>query len=142
MRVITDKPEVLAPAGTLEKLKVAINYGADAVASVEMYGLRSRAGNFHLADARRGSLCSGTQCQSLRGVISLPMKVIPLEQVNFGHCAILASAQMIVSDPSLIEIAITEAPETPVHLSAQASATNYETLNFWQAEGLERVVLA
>jgi putative protease len=49
---------------------------------------------------------------------------------------------VIVSDPSLIEIAITEAPGLPVHLSTQASATNYETLNFWQAEGLERVVLA
>jgi len=55
MRVITDKPEVLAPAGTLEKLKVAIDYGADAVyIGGDAYGLRSRAGNFSFEQMREG----------------------------------------------------------------------------------------
>jgi len=49
---------------------------------------------------------------------------------------------VIVSDPALIEICVTEAPGLPMHLSTQASAANYETLNFWHEEGLERVVLA
>ena len=49
---------------------------------------------------------------------------------------------VIVSDPALIEICATEAPGLPIHLSTQASATNYETLEFWKNEGLERVVLA
>src|SRR5699024_4728150 len=49
---------------------------------------------------------------------------------------------VIVSDPALIEICAMEAPGLPIHLSTQASATNYETLNFWHEEGLERVVLA
>ena len=49
---------------------------------------------------------------------------------------------VIVSDPALIEICATEAPGLPIHLSTQASATNFETLEFWKEEGLERVVLA
>ena len=49
---------------------------------------------------------------------------------------------VIVSDPALIQICATEAPGLPIHLSTQASATNYETLEFWREEGLERVVLA
>src|SRR5690625_6786929 len=49
---------------------------------------------------------------------------------------------VIVADPALIEICAMDAPGLPIHLSTQASATNYETLNFWHGEGLERVVLA
>src|SRR5690625_4049246 len=49
---------------------------------------------------------------------------------------------VIVSDPALMQICVTDAPGLPIHLSTQASATNYETLNFWHEEGLERVVLA
>jgi len=51
-------------------------------------------------------------------------------------------AAVIISDPALVEICITEAPGLAIHLSTQTSATNYETLEFWRNEGLERVVLA
>ena len=128
------RPEVLAPAGTLEKLKVAIRYGADAVyIGGQAYGLRSRAGNFTFEEMEEGVQFArkhgakgneegaGEWFRTLR---------------NIGISAV------IVSDPALIAIACTEAPGLEVHLSTQASATNYETLEFWKDLGLTRVVLA
>lgn len=145
MRVITDKPEVLAPAGTLEKLKVAIDYGADAVyIGGDAYGLRSRAGNFSFDQMREGV----AYAQAHNAKVYVAANIVAHEGDTAGAGQFFRTLRdigisaVIVSDPSLIEIAITEAPGLPVHLSTQASATNYETLNFWQAEGLERVVLA
>ncbi|MFD0897819.1 peptidase U32 family protein [Loigolactobacillus binensis] len=145
MRVITDKPEVLAPAGTLEKLKVAIDYGADAVyIGGDAYGLRSRAGNFSFDQMREGV----AYAQAHQAKVYVAANIVAHEGDTVGAGEFFRTLReigisaVIVSDPSLIEIAITEAPGLPVHLSTQASATNYATLNFWQAEGLERVVLA
>ncbi|MFC6316370.1 U32 family peptidase [Lapidilactobacillus achengensis] len=138
-------PEVLAPAGTPEKLKVAIDYGADAVyIGGDAYGLRSRAGNFSFAEMK-----SGADYAHQHGAkVYVAANIVAHEQNLAGAGSFYRQVRdagidaVIVSDPSLIETAITEAPGLKVHLSTQASATNYETLNFWQNEGLERVVLA
>lgn len=138
-------PEVLAPAGTPEKLKVAIDYGADAVyIGGDAYGLRSRAGNFSFAEMKTGA----DYAHQHGAKVYVAANIVAHEQNLPGAGSFYRQVRdagidaVIVSDPSLIETAITEAPGLKVHLSTQASATNYETLNFWQNEGLERVVLA
>ncbi|EUJ40285.1 peptidase U32 family protein [Brochothrix campestris] len=139
------RPEVLAPAGTLEKLKTAIHYGADAVyIGGEAFGLRSRAGNFTYDEMREGVAFA----KAHQAKVYVAANMVTHEGNAKGAGAFFRNLRdigisaVIVSDPALIEICITDAPGLPVHLSTQASATNYETLNYWQAEGLERVVLA
>lgn len=139
------KPEVLAPAGTLEKLKFAILYGADAVfIGGEAYGLRSRAGNFGYDE-----ISEGVKFAHDRGAkVYVAANMVTHEGDEKGSGEFFRTLRdlgvdaVIVSDIALISICLEEAPGLPVHLSTQASATNYETLNFWESEGLERVVLA
>lgn len=139
------RPEVLAPAGTLEKLKTAIHYGADAVyIGGNAYGLRSRAGNFSKED-----MIEGVAFAKKHGAkVYVAANMVTHEGNQEGAGAFFREIRdvgisaVIVSDPALIEICASEAPGLPIHLSTQASATNYETLEFWKNEGLERVVLA
>lgn len=139
------RPEVLAPAGTLEKLKVAISYGADAVyIGGDAYGLRSRAGNFSFDEMREGVAFS--KAHDAKVYVAANMVTHEGNEVGAGEwfrtLRDLGISAVIVSDPALIAIAASEAPGLPIHLSTQASATNYETLEFWKNLGLERVVLA
>lgn len=139
------RPEVLAPAGTLEKLKVAIRYGADAVfIGGQAYGLRSRAGNFSLDE-----MSEGVQFAARYGAKVYVAANMVTHEGNekgagewFRQLRDIGIAAVIISDPALIAIAATEAPGLEIHLSTQASATNYETLEFWKQFGLTRVVLA
>lgn len=145
MTKILKRPEVLAPAGTLEKLKTAIRYGADAVyIGGNDFSLRRRAGNFTYDEMAEGIAFA----KKYDAPVYVAANMVTHEQDAkgggefFRKIRDLGIAAVIVSDPALIEICITEAPGLPVHLSTQASAANYETLNFWHEEGLERVVLA
>ena len=135
----------MAPAGTLEKLKTAIHYGADAVyIGGNAYGLRSRAGNFTYEQMAEG--VSYAREHDAKVYVAANMVTHEGNQEGAGeffrNLRDVGISAVIVSDPALIEICITEAPGLPVHLSTQASATNWETLEFWKEEGLERVVLA
>ncbi|WP_249869056.1 peptidase U32 family protein [Oceanobacillus saliphilus] len=144
MRIITKKPEVLAPAGTLEKLKTAIRYGADAVyIGGNAYGLRSRAGNFTYDEMREGVAFANEHHAKVYVAANMVTHEGDAKGAGefFRTLRDIGIHAVIVSDPALIEICATEAEGLPIHLSTQASATNYETLNFWKAEGLERVVL-
>lgn len=139
------RPEVLAPAGTLEKLKTAIHYGADAVyIGGNAYGLRSRAGNFTKEQMIEG--IEFAKEHDAKVYVAANMVTHEGNQEGAGEffreLRDIGISAVIVSDPALIEICATEAPGLPIHLSTQASATNYETLEFWKNEGLERVVLA
>ncbi|GFH42849.1 protease [Lactococcus hodotermopsidis] len=139
------RPEVLAPAGTLEKLKVAISYGADAVyIGGDAYGLRSRAGNFSFDEMREG--VAFAKSHGAKVYVAANMVTHEGNEIGAGQwfrtLRDIGISAVIVSDPALIAIAASEAKGLPIHLSTQASATNYETLAFWQKLGLERVVLA
>ncbi len=145
MRTITKKPEVLAPAGTLEKLKIAILYGADAVyIGGNAYGLRSRAGNFTYDEMREGVVFANAHGAKVYVAANMVAHEGDTEGAGdfFRTLRDIGIHAVIVSDPALIEICAMDAPGLPIHLSTQASATNYETLNFWKDEGLERIVLA
>lgn len=144
-RISIKKPEILAPGGTLEKLKMAIHYGADACyIGGEAYGLRSRAGNFNykeMAEAVEFAHDHDAKVYVVANMITHEKD----EQGSgefFKTIRDLGIDAVLISDPALMDICVTEAPGLPIHLSTQASATNYETLNFWAEEGLERVVLA
>lgn len=145
MKRNTKKPEVLAPAGNPEKLKMAIRYGADAVyIGGQAYGLRSRAGNFSYDEMR-----TGAEFAHARGAkVYVAANMVAHEGDTAGADRFFKTLQsigidaVIISDPALITICADAAPGLPIHLSTQASATNYKTLEFWKAVGLERVVLA
>ncbi|RYG71984.1 U32 family peptidase [Lentibacillus lipolyticus] len=145
MKTMTKKPEILAPAGTLEKLKIAIRYGADAVyIGGNRFGLRSRAGNFSYDEMKEG--VDFAKKHHAKVYVAANMVTHEGDEEGAGEffrtLRDIGINAVIVSDPALIEICAIEAEGLPIHLSTQASATNYETLNFWQQEGLERVVLA
>lgn len=144
-RKILKKPEVLAPAGTLEKLKTAILYGADAVfLGGEAYGLRSRAGNFDFAEMKEA--VDFAHAHNAKVYIAANMVTHEGDEKGAGEffrtVRDIGIDAAIISDMALMDICASEAPGLPIHLSTQSSAANYETLNFWKDEGLERVVLA
>ncbi|HHD5861315.1 TPA: U32 family peptidase [Streptococcus pyogenes] len=139
------RPEVLSPAGTLEKLKVAIDYGADAVfVGGQAYGLRSRAGNFSMEELQEG--IDYAHARGAKVYVAANMVTHEGNQIGAGdwfrQLRDMGLDAVIVSDPALIVICSTEAPGLEIHLSTQASSTNYETFEFWKAMGLTRVVLA
>lgn len=138
------RPELLAPAGTLEKLKTAIHYGADAVyIGGDAYGLRSRAGNFSFEE-----MAEGVAFAHERGAkVYVAANMVTHENNEIGAGEFFRTIRdigidaIIVSDPALMQIAAMDAPGLEIHLSTQQSAVNYETLNFWQEAGLIRCVL-
>ncbi|MGT2784360.1 peptidase U32 family protein [Streptococcus merionis] len=139
------RPEVLSPAGTLEKLKVAVDYGADAVfIGGQAYGLRSRAGNFTPDQMREG--IAYAHARGAKVYVAANMITHEGNEAGAGEwfreLRDMEIDAVIVSDPALIMIASTDAPGLEIHLSTQASATNYETFEFWKELGLTRVVLA
>ncbi|MDE0563971.1 peptidase U32 family protein [Exiguobacterium sp. B2(2022)] len=139
------RPELLAPAGNLEKLKMAIHYGADAVyIGGQQFGLRSRAGNFSYDEMREGVAFAHARGAKVYVAANMVTHEGDIEGAGdfFRTLRDIGIDAVIVSDPAMIETCLTEAVGLPVHLSTQASATNYETLRFWKEEGLERVVLA
>lgn len=139
------RPEVLSPAGTLEKLKVAVNYGADAVfVGGQAYGLRSRAGNFSMEEMAEG--INYAHDHGVKVYVAANMVTHEGNEIGAGawfrELRDLGLDAVIVSDPALIAICATDASGLEIHLSTQASSTNYETFEFWKELGLTRVVLA
>lgn len=144
-RIITKKPELLAPAGSLEKLKVAVHYGADAVyIGGQEFGLRSNADNFSIDEMREG-----VQFANKYGAkVYVTTNIYAHNENMDGLEEYLRSLQevgvtgIIVADPLIIETCKRVAPKVEVHLSTQQSLSNWLAVKFWKEEGLHRVVLA
>lgn len=137
-------PELLAPAGTLEKLKTAIHYGADAVyIGGDAYGLRSRAGNFSFEEMAEGVAFAHER--GAKVYVASNMITHPGDEAGAGEffrtIRDIGIDAVIISDPALMQICAMDAPGLEMHLSTQQSAVNYETLNFWEDAGLTRCVL-
>ncbi|KAB7667270.1 peptidase U32 family protein [Bacillus sp. B1-b2] len=144
-RVIVKKPELLAPAGNLEKLKIAVAYGADAVfIGGQEYGLRSNAGNFTFEEMKEGVEFAkkyNAKIYVTTNIFAHNENIEGLEEYLLG----LKEAGVhgiIVADPLIIETCRRVAPEIEVHLSTQQSLSNWKAVQYWKEEGLERVVLA
>ncbi|MGG1216099.1 U32 family peptidase [Priestia endophytica] len=144
-RVITKKPELLAPAGNLEKLKVAVHYGADAVfIGGREYGLRSNADNFSMEEMAEGAAFArkyGARIYVTTNIYAHNENIDGLEEYLEG-LEKAGVAGIIVADPLIIETCRKVAPSLEVHLSTQQSLANWKAVQFWKEEGLERVVLA
>lgn len=139
------KPELVMPAGSFDKLDIALQYGADAVyVGVPSFSLRARENDFRfetVAQAidevkRRGKrvyLTVNIYPRNLK--IESLKKAIPVMAEAGAH-------GFIVADPGVISLCKELAPKTPLHLSVQANAVNYEAVRFWHKLGIKRIILA
>ncbi len=139
------KSELLAPAGNLEKLKVAVLYGADAVyLAGREYGLRSNADNFSLEEMREGVRFArqhGAKVYVAANIYAHNENIPGLE--DYLRAVEEAGVDgVIVADPLVIETCKKAAPALEIHLSTQQSLSNWKAVQFWKEEGLDRVVLA
>src|SRR5437016_4496688 len=129
------RPELLAPAGSLEKLKFAVHYGADAVyIGGQKYGLRSNAGNFSFAEMREGvefAARYGAKVFVAANIYAHNEDISGLEDYlrNLQEVGIAA---IIVADPAIIETCRRVAPKLEIHLSTQQSTMNWQAVQFWK----------
>ena len=139
------KPELLSPAGNLEKLKTAILYGADAVyLGGEAFSLRVATENFTPEELREGihfAHARGKKVYVAANVIA-HNKDLDAFPDFVRLCASLSVDALIVSDLGMFSIAQRTAPEIPLHISTQANVTNWETAWMWYRLGAKRVILA
>ena len=139
------KPELLAPAGDLEKLKIAVEYGADAVYfGGEMFSLRSGAGNLtaeEIAEGVRFAHERGVKCHMALNIFAHNEDIEPLADYLDVIKDIPIDA-FIVSDPGVMAMVRETIPDAEIHLSTQANMTNYVTAGFWYGQGVKRLVLA
>ncbi|SHE29462.1 putative protease [Tissierella praeacuta DSM 18095] len=140
-----DKIELLAPAGDLEKLKMAIRYGADAVyLGGDSFGLRKASKNFSIEEIEEGIKFAHERGKK----VYITLNIVPHDEDMEGleeYITKLYEANtdaVIVSDPGMFSVIKRTVPNLPIHLSTQASVTNYETMMFWYNLGVRRIVLA
>ena len=139
------KVELLAPAGDLEKLKMAIIYGADAVyLGGEAFGLRKGSKNFSVDQIKEGVNFAherGKKVYLTLNIVPHNKDLVGLEEYVTELYNIDVDA-VIVSDPGMFTIIKKVVPKMEIHISTQASITNYETIMFWYNLGARRIVLA
>jgi len=140
-----DKIELLAPAGDLEKLKMAIRYGADAVyLGGDSFGLRKASKNFSVEEIEEGIKFAHERGKK----VYITLNIVPHDEDMEGleeyvtKLYKINTDAVIVSDPGIFSVIKRVVPNLPIHLSTQASVTNYETMMFWYNLGVRRIVLA
>jgi len=138
-------PELLAPAGDLEKMKTALLYGADAVYCAGMrYGLRERATNFSEEELKEGI----DFAHALGKKVYITVNAMPHNRDLEELPAYLARLQelkadaLIISDPGVLMLAKKHAPAMEYHLSTQANTVNIASAQFWHEQGFSRLILA
>ena len=140
-----EKIELLAPAGDLNKLKTAIDYGADAVyLGGESFGLRKSSKNFTMEDIKEGveyAHSRGKKVHVTLNIIPHNKDIVGVEDYVKDLYKIGVDA-LIVADPGMFTKVRESAPNMDIHISTQGSVTNSSTVNFWKSLGAKRVVLA
>ena len=145
MRDGKKRPELLIPAGSLEVLKTAVTFGADAVyIGGEAFGLRAKARNFSAED-----MAEGIRFAHERGVkvyvtanIFAHNRDLEGARAYFEELRKIGPDALIISDPGMFTLAKEVWPEAEIHISTQANNTNYMTYRFWWGLGAKRVVSA
>ena len=138
-------PELLNPASSLEVLKTAVMFGADAVyIGGEAFGLRAKAKNFSMEDMREGIAFAHEHDVKVYVTANILAHNDDLEGVReyFQELKEIKPDALIIADPAIFEIAGEICPEIERHISTQANNTNYGTFNFWHKLGATRVVTA
>ena len=139
------KRELLIPAGSLDVLKTAVIYGADAVyIGGEAFGLRAKAKNFTTEDMKEGIAFAherGVKVYVTANILAHNDDLAGVEQY-FEELREIRPDALIISDPGVFAIARRILPDMEIHISTQANNTNYETFLFWYGLGAKRVVTA
>ena len=137
--------ELLIPASSLEVLKIAVIFGADAVyIGGEMYGLRAKARNFSREDMEAGVKFAhenGVKVYVTANIVAHNEDLKGIREY-FRELKEIGPDALIISDPGVFMIAREECPDIERHISTQANNTNYATYNFWYRQGASRVVSA
>ncbi len=139
------KPELLLPAGSLEVLKIAVIYGADAVyIGGEAFGLRAMAHNFSPEEMREGIAFAhkmGVKVYVTANIIAHNDDITAV-RCYFEELKEAGPDAVIISDPGVFDIAKEVMPEIDIHISTQANNTNYASCLFWYRMGAKRIVTA
>ena len=137
--------ELLIPAGSLEVLRTAVDYGADAVyIGGEMFSLRAKAKNFSKEDMLEGIAYAHSKGKKVYVTANILAHNDDLEEAKkyFEELKTIKPDAVIISDPGIFAIAKEVMPEMEIHISTQANNTNYATYKFWWQLGATRVVTA
>ncbi len=139
------KPELLSPAGNLEKLKYAVNYGADAVyCALDRFGMRASAGNLSQSDLKAALDYAHDRNAKVYVTLNTMPRDFELDELK-KYVRLLKQTTpdaLIVSDPGVLDIVRDIIPEAEIHLSTQATTVNSAAIKFWAKQGIKRVVLA
>jgi len=139
------RPELLIPASSLEVLKTAVLFGADAVyIGGEVYGLRAKAKNFSMEDMAEGIAFAherGVRVYVTANILAHNDDLAGVREY-FTELKKIGPDALIISDPAVFMIAKEVVPEIELHISTQANNTNYGTYRFWHSLGAKRVVSA
>ena len=139
------RPELLIPASSLEVLKIAVIYGADAVyIGGEAFGLRAKAKNFSMEEIREGIAFAHAHDVKVYITANILAHNGDLDGVReyFAELREIKPDALLISDPGVYMIAKEVCPEIERHISTQANNTNYGTYRFWYEQGAKRVVSA
>ncbi len=139
------KTELLIPAGSLEVLKTAVIYGADAVyIGGEVFSLRAKSRNFSPEDMKEGIAFAHERGVKVYVTVNILAHNEDLEPVRayLHELKEIGPDALIISDPAVFTMAREILPETDIHISTQANNTNYGTYLFWHSLGAKRVVSA
>ena len=136
------KPELLAPAGDLERLKIALLYGADAVYIGGTFNLRANADNFTVSEISKAVKFAHSLNKKVYVTVNIAMHNKELNKIidYLKELDEIDVDAIIVSDPAIIKLA-KENTNLVIHLSTQASTLNKEAASFWKSEGVSRIVL-
>ncbi len=137
--------ELLAPAGNMEKLRFALEYGADAVyLGGKHFGLRAYGGNFSIEEIKEALYFAHARNKKVyvtvniiphnEDLVDMPEYIRTLDKIGVDA--------IIVADLGVFTIAKEVAPDLPIHVSTQANITNWAAASFWKAQGAERIILA
>lgn len=138
-------PELLLPAGSLDKMKIAFLYGADAVyCGVPRYSLRARENEFSLQDLQQAVEFARQQNKKIYFTVNTIPRNSKVHnfQKYLDEMAALKPDAFIMADPGLILISREKHPDLAIHISVQANTMNYESVRFWQNFGASRVILS
>ncbi|MBZ9665572.1 tRNA 5-hydroxyuridine modification protein YegQ [Pseudomonas sp. LMG 31766] len=138
-------PELLSPAGTLKNMRYAFAYGADAVyAGQPRYSLRVRNNEFDHANLALGIDEAHAQGKQFYVVVNIAPHNAKLKTFlkDLAPVIEMAPDALIMSDPGLIMLVRQHFPQIPIHLSVQANAVNWASVEFWRQQGLTRVILS
>ncbi|KMN81982.1 putative protease [Chromobacterium alkanivorans] len=138
-------PELLLPAGTLDKMRAAYDFGADAVyAGQPRYSLRARNNDFKLEELKQGI----DEAHARGKLFFVASNILPHNSkiktymADMEPVVAMKPDALIMADPGLIMMVREKWPEVPIHLSVQANTVNYMGVKFWQKLGVSRIILS